>query len=190
MFRATLTISKIACEKNAQHALGVFVAQISISRRLRIKCRGAVNQYGSWLSVNAMLAETKGVLAYRSSPRVNTPAGASMSKVSVLVVDDATFIRDLVKKGLRNYFPGIHTEDAVNGRKAQTLLGKEAFDLILCDWEMPEMSGLELLTWCREQDNYLRTVPVHHGDQPWRQGKRRAGHSGRCDRFCRQAVHQ
>ncbi|WP_221034690.1 hypothetical protein, partial [Pseudomonas syringae] len=45
-----------------------FVTQISISRRLRIKCRGAVNQYGSWLSVNAMLAETKGVLAYRSSP--------------------------------------------------------------------------------------------------------------------------
>ncbi|KWT03106.1 MULTISPECIES: response regulator [Pseudomonas syringae group] len=82
-----------------------------------------------------------------------------MSKVSVLVVDDATFIRDLVKKGLRNYFPGIHTEDAVNGRKAQALLSKESFDLILCDWEMPEMSGLELLTWCREQDNYLKTVP-------------------------------
>lgn len=82
-----------------------------------------------------------------------------MSKVSVLVVDDATFIRDLVKKGLRNYFPGIHTEDAVNGRKAQVILSKESFDLILCDWEMPEMSGLELLTWCREQDNYLKTVP-------------------------------
>ncbi|MBC3955923.1 MULTISPECIES: response regulator [Pseudomonas] len=82
-----------------------------------------------------------------------------MSKVSVLVVDDATFIRDLVKKGLRNYFPGIHTEDAVNGRKAQALLSKESFDLILCDWEMPEMSGLELLAWCRSQDNYLKTVP-------------------------------
>ncbi|RRV08987.1 response regulator [Pseudomonas sp. v388] len=82
-----------------------------------------------------------------------------MSKVSVLVVDDATFIRDLVKKGLRNYFPGIHTEDAVNGRKAQAVLSKDTFDLILCDWEMPEMSGLELLTWCREQDNYLKTVP-------------------------------
>lgn len=82
-----------------------------------------------------------------------------MSKVSVLIVDDATFIRDLVKKGLRNYFPGIHTEDAVNGRKAQILLSRETFDLILCDWEMPEMSGLELLAWCRAQDSYLKTVP-------------------------------
>ena len=43
----------------------------------------------------------------------------SMSKVSVLVVDDASFIRDLVKNCLRNYFPGIRIEDAVNGRKAQ-----------------------------------------------------------------------
>ena len=81
-----------------------------------------------------------------------------MSKVSVLVVDDASFIRDLVKKCLRNYFPGIKIEDAVNGRKAQAILARETFDLVLCDWEMPEMSGLELLTWCREQD-HLRTLP-------------------------------
>ena len=81
-----------------------------------------------------------------------------MSKVSVLVVDDASFIRDLVKKCLRNYFPGIRIEEAVNGRKAQSLLSREAFDLVLCDWEMPEMSGLELLTWCREQDT-LKTLP-------------------------------
>jgi CheY-like chemotaxis protein len=66
----------------------------------------------------------------------------SMSKVSVLVVDDASFIRDLVKKCLRNYFPGIKIEDAVNGVKPRPLLMREAFDLVLCDWEMPEMSGL------------------------------------------------
>ncbi|WP_166362319.1 response regulator [Pseudomonas akapageensis] len=81
-----------------------------------------------------------------------------MSKVSVLVVDDAPFIRDLVKKCLRNSFPGVVIEDAVNGRKAQTLLTREAFDLVLCDWEMPEMSGLELLSWCRQQDN-LKAMP-------------------------------
>jgi CheY-like chemotaxis protein len=81
-----------------------------------------------------------------------------MSKVSVLVVDDASFIRDLVKKCLRNYFPGIKLEDAVNGKKAQTILMRETFDLVLCDWEMPEMSGLELLTWCREQP-HLKAMP-------------------------------
>ena len=74
-----------------------------------------------------------------------------MSKVNVLVVDDAPFIRDLVRKCLRNAFPGMVIEDAVNGRKAMTLLNKERFDLVLCDWEMPEMSGLELLAWCRQQ---------------------------------------
>ncbi|AZF40102.1 Phosphate regulon transcriptional regulatory protein PhoB (SphR) [Pseudomonas sp. R4-39-08] len=81
-----------------------------------------------------------------------------MSKVSVLVVDDASFIRDLVKKCLRNYFPGIQIEDAVNGKKAQSILMRESFDLVLCDWEMPEMSGLELLTWCREQ-THLKAMP-------------------------------
>lgn len=79
-----------------------------------------------------------------------------MSKVSVLVVDDASFIRDLVKKGLRSYFPGIVTDEAVNGRKAQQILANQTFDLILCDWEMPEMSGLELLVWFRQQPQYAK----------------------------------
>jgi CheY-like chemotaxis protein len=81
-----------------------------------------------------------------------------MSKVSVLVVDDASFIRDLVKKGLRDHFPGIQIEEAINGRKAQQILARQPFDLILCDWEMPELSGLELLGWCREQES-LKTTP-------------------------------
>ncbi|MCY1350055.1 Chemotaxis response regulator protein-glutamate methylesterase [compost metagenome] len=81
-----------------------------------------------------------------------------MGKVNVLVVDDASFIRDLLKKGLRDHFPGIQIEEAINGRKAQQLLARVHIDLILCDWEMPEMSGLELLTWCREQDS-LKTTP-------------------------------
>ena len=74
-----------------------------------------------------------------------------MSNVSVLIVDDAPFIRDLVKKALRSHFPGLQIEGAVNGRKAQQLLSRTGFDLILCDWEMPEMSGLELLQWFRTQ---------------------------------------
>lgn len=81
-----------------------------------------------------------------------------MSKVSVLVVDDALFIRDLLKKSLRTYFPGIQITEAVNGLKAKQILTTQSFDLILCDWEMPEMSGLELLEWFRQQPQF-QTVP-------------------------------
>lgn len=60
-----------------------------------------------------------------------------MASVSVLVVDDAPFIRDLIKKALRSHFPGLQIEEAVNGSKARQLLARTSFDLILCDWEMP-----------------------------------------------------
>ncbi len=81
-----------------------------------------------------------------------------MSKVSALIVDDDSFIRDLMKKSLRGLFPGIQLEEAVNGRKAQQILSTQRFDLVLCDWEMPEMSGLELLTWFRQQAEF-KAVP-------------------------------
>ena len=80
-----------------------------------------------------------------------------MAKVSALVVDDAPFIRDLIKKALRGQFPGLQVEEAINGRKAQQLLSRQAFDLILCDWEMPEMSGLELLQRFRAQPGLEKT---------------------------------
>lgn len=80
-----------------------------------------------------------------------------MAKVSVLVVDDAPFIRDLVKKALRSHFPGVQVEEAIDGRKAQQVLSRVSFDLILCDWEMPEMNGLELLQWFRGQPDSAAT---------------------------------
>lgn len=80
-----------------------------------------------------------------------------MNKVNVLVVDDASFIRDLIKKCLRSAFPGIGIAEAANGRRAQQQLSAQVFDLILCDWEMPEISGLELLVWLRGQQQHAAT---------------------------------
>ncbi len=81
-----------------------------------------------------------------------------MNKVRILVVDDAAFIRDLLKKGLRSHFSNIEVEEATNGRRAQQILAAAPVELILCDWEMPEMSGIELLGWCRAQAS-LKKVP-------------------------------
>ncbi len=80
-----------------------------------------------------------------------------MQKIKVLIVDDASFTRDMMRKGLRAEFPAFTTEEAVDGLKAQKLLEKRPFDLILCDWEMPEMSGAELLTWLRSNEPIKNT---------------------------------
>ncbi len=90
-----------------------------------------------------------------------------MSKVKILIVDDAAFIRDMVRKTLRARFPGLDVAEAINGRKAQIQLSKDSFDLILCDWEMPEMSGIELLQWLRkeQQDTTPFVMVTSRGDK-------------------------
>lgn len=72
-----------------------------------------------------------------------------MQVLKFLVVDDATFIRDMVKKQLRDAYPGCQIADAPSAMRAQVALKSQNFDLILCDWEMPEMSGEEFLRWLR-----------------------------------------
>ncbi|MEM9100885.1 MAG: response regulator [Pseudomonadota bacterium] len=74
-----------------------------------------------------------------------------MSKFKALIVDDAGLIRDLIRKALRTSFPNWQIQEEINGLKARQLLKNQNFDLILCDWEMPEMSGEELLTWFRQE---------------------------------------
>lgn len=80
-----------------------------------------------------------------------------MKKVKLLIVDDASFIRDLVKKAVKDRFPHFVFEEAINGKKAKAVLEKDEFDLVLCDWEMPEVSGMELLQWMRNEYQYNKT---------------------------------
>ncbi|GAB4354538.1 MAG: response regulator [Gammaproteobacteria bacterium] len=70
----------------------------------------------------------------------------------VLIVDDANFTRDLIRKAVRSRFPHFQMEEASNGKQAQGKLQRGQYDLILCDWEMPEMSGDELLAWIRDNE--------------------------------------
>jgi len=74
--------------------------------------------------------------------------------IRFLVVDDATFIRDLVKKQLRDGIPGAEVFDAIDGKRAIAQLKKQKVDVILSDWEMPNMSGEEFLHWLRSEEDY------------------------------------
>ncbi|BFM13768.1 response regulator [Simiduia litorea] len=75
----------------------------------------------------------------------------------ILVVDDASFIRDMVKKNLRALLPGVTLFDAADGQRAVAILKKQSVDIILSDWEMPGMSGEELLHWVRGADAHAKT---------------------------------
>ncbi|MCP3848624.1 MAG: response regulator [Gammaproteobacteria bacterium] len=74
-----------------------------------------------------------------------------MKKIKILIVDDASFMRDIVRKGVRSVYPGFATKEAADGSQAKNMLAQEDFDLILCDWEMPKMTGEELLGWLRTE---------------------------------------
>ncbi len=73
--------------------------------------------------------------------------------IRILVVDDATFIRDMIKKQLRDKIPGVEILDAPDGNRALAQMKNQSVDLILSDWEMPNMTGAELLAAVRAMPN-------------------------------------
>ncbi|MAA71553.1 MAG: two-component system response regulator [Bermanella sp.] len=77
-----------------------------------------------------------------------------MKALNILVVDDARFIRDLVRKAVKAQFPSCQVDDAADGLQAQTKMKSGTYHVLLCDWEMPNMSGLELLQWMRTEERY------------------------------------
>lgn len=77
--------------------------------------------------------------------------------LKILVADDATFIRDMIKKQLRDRIPGVEIFDAADGARAFALFKQNDIDLILSDWEMPLMTGEELLRNVRAMPNGAKT---------------------------------
>jgi len=77
--------------------------------------------------------------------------------MSVLIVDDFATMRRILKNILRQTgFTNITEAD--NGKAALNELKGGGVDLILCDWNMPEMSGIELLTTMKSDDE-LKNIP-------------------------------
>lgn len=68
----------------------------------------------------------------------------------ILVVDDSKAMRLIVVRTLQ--LAGYDEHEIVqasNGREAVEVISEQPPGLVLCDWNMPEMSGLELLTALR-----------------------------------------
>jgi two-component system chemotaxis response regulator CheY len=66
--------------------------------------------------------------------------------VKILVVDDSKAMRAVIRRALggRRY-DGAEIAEARNGREALEAIRENCPDLVLANWNMPEMSGIELL---------------------------------------------
>jgi two-component system chemotaxis response regulator CheY len=80
------------------------------------------------------------------------------ASIQFLVVDDMATMRKVIGKELRN-LGATQVVEAIDGSNAKTLLEEAAtknqpFQFIISDWNMPNLSGLELLRFCRSHPVY------------------------------------
>ena len=83
---------------------------------------------------------------------------AARTDMKILVVDDMSTMRRIVKNIFKELgFTNI--EEAENGSDALGKLKGDKFDLVVSDWNMPVMPGIELLRNIRA-DATLKHIPV------------------------------
>ncbi len=76
----------------------------------------------------------------------------------ILFVDDSPTMRRIIANALKNL--GVtQYDEAENGLDALEKLHENQYDIVLTDWNMPEMSGKEFVEFVRKDDRW-RTLPI------------------------------
>lgn len=73
----------------------------------------------------------------------------------ILIADDMMTMRRIVKKALTS-FGFTNIQDAKDGEEAWGHLQEGDYDLVISDWNMPKMTGLELLKRVRADEKYAK----------------------------------
>jgi len=78
--------------------------------------------------------------------------------MKILIVDDFSTMRRIIKNLLRDL--GFNnTQEADDGITALPMLKTGNFDFLVTDWNMPGMTGIDLLKAVRADDS-LKTLPI------------------------------
>lgn len=81
----------------------------------------------------------------------------------ILIIDDDQAIQNVFTQFLESM--GYQTKSALNGKEGLSQMLEETPDLIITDIMMPEMDGLELLTYIREHKLDLPVIAISGGMQ-------------------------
>ena len=80
--------------------------------------------------------------------------------MKILVVDDFSTMRRIVRSLLVELgFSSQLIQDADDGENALIMLRKQSFDMVVTDWNMPNMTGIDLLRAIRAEDAW-KGLPV------------------------------
>ena len=77
----------------------------------------------------------------------------------ILIVEDSATMRSLLASSLEGLEIPVKITEADSGFEALRLLPRIAFDLIVTDINMPDINGLELLSFVKNNDLY-RNIPL------------------------------
>lgn len=72
---------------------------------------------------------------------------------NVLIVEDSSMTRSLVRS-VASELDGVETFEAKSGFEALKMLPVHEFDLIITDINMPDINGLELLSFVKKDERY------------------------------------
>ncbi len=73
----------------------------------------------------------------------------------VLVVDDSTVMRKIIKSNLKQMgFVSDNIVDAEDGEAALKKIGEASVDLVISDWNMPKMKGIDFLRQLRSETGH------------------------------------
>ena len=77
--------------------------------------------------------------------------------MKILIADDSRVMRQIVTRTLRQAgFDGHDLVEAADGKQAYEAATAQQLDLVLSDWNMPEMTGVEVLRQLRASGNDVK----------------------------------
>ncbi|MDH3211697.1 MAG: response regulator [Myxococcales bacterium] len=77
----------------------------------------------------------------------------------ILIVEDSPTMRALLTSALEELGTPVKITEAESGFEALRLLPRESFDLIVTDINMPDINGLELVSFVKSNAAY-RSIPL------------------------------
>lgn len=80
-----------------------------------------------------------------------------MTTTNILIIEDEPAIREMTAMALSR--AGFHPSEACNGKQAMTLITDDPPQLILLDWMLPDMSGLDLARNLK-RNNTTQDIPI------------------------------